>query len=201
MGWNRLSEKEQDIAIITWYEILLDAGVPFEHYGDCYRSAQQRKHETVAQGKDPSIVTPIDLCVEWRKIKDLHAELDNTRLLPGNAAASCLRCFGTGKEEMQDGTVRSGCQHLPISEEERRDRQAAAIQRGADLMKEALKSVGNPKPVERKPEDKGIVLHCTSCGRKQSSWLGWDAGDSCGLLLFGASLDGERVTCGGVMTQ
>lgn len=205
MGWNRLSQSnrpdeensEQDVAIFAWYEILLDAGVPSERWNDCYRSAQARKSEMIREGKQREIVAPNDLCVEWLKIRDLHQELDNTRLLTENASGTCLRCFGTGKEEMLDGTVKPGCEHLPISEEEERERKAAAILRGAEIMKEAMKHVGNPKPVERKPEDKGPVLQCSDCGRKQSSWLGWREGDPCNVLFDGVSLDGSPVTCTG----
>lgn len=184
MSWNRLSENEQDVTILTWFEILSDAGVPVERYSDCYRSAQQRENERRAQGKDRQTVTPNDLAVEWSKIKDLHYELDKSRLLAENAAGTCLRCYGTGKEEMEGGTVREGCKHLPIEKDEAERRQQAAIERGAQMMKEAMKRIGNPKPVQRGSKFVDILMECSYCHRRaHNDGVMWKDGDECGALL------------------
>jgi ribosomal protein L44E len=193
MGWNRLPQSdnpdeensEQDVAIITWFEILADAGVPPERFVDCYRAAQARENERRAQGKERQIVTPNDLVVEWRKIKEMHGELNGVRMLEANAAGTCLRCYGTGKEEMLDGTVRDGCRHLPMDEEEKRRRQEAALERGAQMMREAMKRVGNPQPQPaQKPKFVNIRMECNSCHRRvDSDGVMWKDGDTCGGFL------------------
>jgi hypothetical protein len=190
MGWNRLLQSsepgensEQDVAIITWYEILSDAGVPRERWADCYRSAQQRRNEQLAQGKKAEgMLTPNDLVVEWLKIKELHSELDGARLLPEHAKGTCQKCFGTGMERMSDGSVRPGCLHEP-GDEPKQDRGVAFNQ--AAYMRAALKKIGNPKPVETAPvkEKHGAILRCSSCAREATTAEGWKAGDTCGAPL------------------
>jgi hypothetical protein len=173
MGWNRLPQSknpeeensEQDVAIITWYEILVDAGVPEERWMNCYRSAQQRENERRRQGKERQIVTPNDLVVEWDKIKELHYELDKSRLLPENAASACQRCFGTGKEEMPDGSVKDECSHLPLSAADIEER-AQAKARSIEFMREAMKKMSAPKPAApQKPRFVNIRMKCNGCGR------------------------------------
>jgi ribosomal protein L44E len=190
IGWARLNEKEQDITIITWFEICSDAGMRLEQYTPCYRAAQQRKRELVTQGQPLTIVTPHDLCAELDRVRAMHAELDKTRLLPENAAKACEACYGTGWRRMPNGSVKFGCTHegltpteenrIAQSDEERR----AGVKRQAELMREAMKSVGRPKPaaVEHEPMPKMVQLVCDSCGRK-AKLLYREEGQRCGEFL------------------
>jgi hypothetical protein len=181
MGWNRLPENEQDIAILTWFEILSDAGTPPERYSDCYRSAQQRESERRGQGKERQIITPNDLAVEWLKIKDLYSEIDETRLLPEHASGTCRKCFGTGMERMPDGSVRPGCRHEPGAEPERK--RGVTFDQAA-VMRAALRMIGS-KPVEVEPfkDNVGQPLRCSSCGREANTVEGWTAGEVCNAPL------------------
>jgi hypothetical protein len=193
-GWNRLQQGkvdeagnyvpgEQDAAIITWYEILVDGGVPSERWNDCYRSAQQRRNELKLRGKKvEGIMEPNDLVVEWIKLKDLHNELDKTRMLPAHAAGTCLKCLGTGFERMPGNTVRPGCLHEP-GPEPQQDRGVAFDQ--AAVMRAALKRIGNPQPVASAPvkERHGQLLRCSSCRREATTVEGWSAGDTCAAAL------------------
>jgi hypothetical protein len=191
MGWNRLPQSdnpdeensEQDVAIITWHEILFDGGVPAERWMDCYRSAQVRENERRANGKERQIVTPNDLVVEWGKIKELHYELDKSRLLPENAASACQRCFGTGKEEMPDGSVKDECSHLPLTTADIEER-AKAKAKSIEFMREAMKKIGTPKPAPIKPAFVNIRMKCNGCGRcVDNDGEMWKDGDVCGAAL------------------
>lgn len=194
MGWNRLAQGtagaggkyvagEQDAAIIAWYEIIADAGVPPERWNDCYRAAQTRKNELKAQGKDSGIVTPGDLVVEWGKIKNLHQEINNVRQLPERAAAACERCGGHGREEMPDGSVREGCEHRPMSNDERDARARRRIEQ-LTAMRADLRKPSPPQPVQAKPKPAaGQVLQCSTCARKVNTLLGWEINETCKMKL------------------
>jgi hypothetical protein len=193
MGWNRLQQSsapgetsEQDIAIITWFEILSDAGIPVESYAACYRSAQQRKSESMAQGGESRIITPNDLAVEWTKVRQMHAEIDKSRLLPTNAAAACQRCFGTGREEMPDGSSKPDCDHSPLTTEEIEER-AAAKARHVEFMREAMKQVrpARPEPREVTQKPKGQLLRCSNpdCGREVNALGGYEIAQVCKDLI------------------
>lgn len=184
MGWNRLSEKEQNIAIVTWYEILVDAGVPIDRFSDCYRSAQQRENEKRREGKEKSIVTPNDLAVEWEKVRKMNHDIDQTRLLPENASTACQRCFGTNKEQMPDGSVKDDCSHLPLTESDIQER-AKAKAAQIELMRDAMKKIGKPKPVQAKSEFFYIPMECNQCHRRIHNPMGeaWKDGDTCGAML------------------
>lgn len=200
MGWNRLPQSdepgkssEQDVHIITWYEILSDAGVPSEHWTACYRAAQQRKNKLMASGVQASIVTPNDLVVEWDGVKRMHAEIDKTRLLPENAAHACMRCFG--KRPAADT-----CDHRPLSKEEldelARERVKEVKQMRADLAsKPAVKSM----PAEEFKMDLSVTYTCTDCARRVKSDFGWNYHDRCNARLPGPVRDGETLGCRGVM--
>lgn len=185
MGWGRLPENEQDIAIVTWFEILSDSGVPSSQWPSCYRSAQQRENERRREGKEKSIVTPSDLAVEWDKVRKMNHGIDQTRLLPENAASACQRCFGTDKEQMPDGSVKDDCGHLPLSETEIKER-AQAKAKSIELMRDAMKKIGTPKPTPAKPEFFNIRMECNSCHRRTDNPMGeaWKDGDTCGVKLI-----------------
>lgn len=206
MGWNRLPQSnsldensEQDVAIITWYEILLDAGVPREYWTDCYRSAQRRKSELKAQGHEAGIVTPNDLVVEWPKVR---RKIDRTHLLPENAAAACQRCYGTGREEMPDGSVKESCDHRPLTREEEIAREAARrheVREQAEKMRASLRPPA-PKLEIVKPKAKGQALLCSECGRKDNTLGGlWYPGDACNWPTVTMKPDGSLVACAGRM--
>jgi hypothetical protein len=190
IGWNALpqtsvkgEQSPQDLAIVSWYEICSDAGMRFEQYTPCYRAAQQRKRELLSQGQQLSIVTPHDLCAELERVRRMHAELDESRLLPENAATACQRCFGTGKEEMPDESVRDGCEHLPLSPDEIKERAKIKAQKIAHMLEEA-KKIGSPKPVARPVEQpKGTPLMCSDCKRKTHTAGGWQVGETCGVMV------------------
>jgi hypothetical protein len=181
MGWGRLPENEQDIAIVTWFEILDDAGVPSDLLAACYRSAQLRESERRKAGKERQIITPNDLAVEWDKIKALNSEIDQTRMLPEHAAGTCRKCYGTGMERMPDGSVRPGCQHEPGAEPER---ERGVTFNQAAVMRTALRRIGS-KPVGVGPikEKGGQPLHCSSCSREANTVEGWTAGETCNAPL------------------
>lgn len=151
----------------------------------------------------------------WRAYQE-HVEevegrddFDPSRLLTDNAAAACKRCYGTGMERMPDGAVRPGCQHAPMTDAEdaeiERNRVADAefVRKQTEFMREALKTVGSPKPpikpVPVKPA--GKTFRCDSCGRDVDAVFGWEAGEECGDLINRAHQDGEIQLCKGRMVE
>lgn len=200
IGWGRLPESEHDIWIVSWFEILHDAGVQPEQYDACYRAAQQRKFEQARQGQALSIVTPIDLCVELARVREMHTELDRTKLLPTNASAGCQRCFGRGFEEMIDGDVRPGCAHEPLTPAEI----AARAKHHADMMAQtfaqakaiaAAKAAAKVAAQETAPPV--VKFACSSCGRRVNSVLGWQLDETCRAKIGGTS-DAPEL-CAGTM--
>jgi hypothetical protein len=201
VGWGRLSEKEHNIAIVAWFEILHDAGVEPAEYSQLYRAAQQHKRELVAQGQPLTIVTPHDLCAELDKIRRMNAELDKARLLPENAAGACLRCGGNGFEVMPDGKVRPGCQHAPVTDEERAQRKQFQAEMIAQALKEARKAKSiRPEPPPRIERVKGETLHCSECPRTVNTLGGWQEGEPCGVAVGrGDGVEGALHRCTGRM--
>lgn len=196
MGWNRLPQSaergkssEQDVHIITWFEILSDAGVPSEHWTACYRAAQQRKNRMMAQGQSPSIVTPNDLVVEWADVKRMHAEIDKSHLL-ANPDRDCLRCFGTDPN----------CPHDKLTAEEEMKYRAEMADKAAE-MRAALKQMTSVKtmPAVESKMDLSVTYTCTACGRKAKSDFGWNYHDTCNVRLPGPVRVGETWGCRGVM--
>lgn len=191
MGWNRLVEKEQDIAIITWFEILVDAGVPFERWTDCYRSAQQRRNELLASAQTvDGMLKPADLVVEWQKIKDFHNELDESHLLPANAVGACKRCTKEGLEIHADGSIGGVCDHRPLTSEEI---EAAARQR-TEFLTEMRRQAHERAELHRKAQEearrreeeakpKGDALACSGCNRTVTTLAGWTASERCGVEI------------------
>jgi hypothetical protein len=136
-----------------------------------------------------------------RFLAEREGQLDKSRLLPENAAAACERCFGTGMEEMPDDTVRPGCEHKPMTDDERRER----IERGRAIMREAIRNIAKPMPAEPEPApvEFHVEIHCTDCNRKDSTAAGWKIGEVCGARLPGPvrlELD-ERLACSGKMVN
>lgn len=211
MGWNALpqtsvsgQQSPQDLAIISWFEICSDAGMRLEQYQPCYRAAQSRKRELLAQGKELTVVTPYDLCAELDRVRAMHRELDNTRLLPETAASVCPRCDGTEWERMPDGSRRKGCKHEFADE----DAAAYIVERDAELvktkaaeMRDALSKMATVKsiPVERIADKLTVVYRCEACGREGSSEFGWNSLDVCGQRLPGPVREDERLGCPGRM--
>lgn len=186
-GWQPLPTDDHNRMVAAFYEILEGAKVPPEMYDACYQAYMQHRSELKAQGKDPGVMAADDLVAEWWKVRRLNQEIDKTRLLPEYNLASCQRCFGTGKEEMPDGSVRENCEHLPFAEGEIEER-AKAKAKAIEFLRESAAKIGSPKPVETvKP--KYQKLACSACGRKSSTYFGWTVGETCGQLIS------EGVTC------
>lgn len=191
-GWQPLPTDDHNRTVMAFHEILDGAKVPPSMYGSCYQAYMQRRAELKSEGKDVGPMAADDLVAEWWRIRRLNQEIDNTRLLTANASGTCRRCYGTGKEEMEDGTVRDGCEHLPMDEEENRARTAAAIQRGVQFVRDATAKIGNSKPSTLKlVEDQGQRLKCSACGRKVNTLMGWQAGETCGRLIDDKPCDGQ----------
>jgi hypothetical protein len=217
MGWNALpqtsvrgEQSPQDLAIISWFEICSDAGMRLEQYNPCYRAAQQRKRELLAQGKELTVVTPHDLCAELDRVRAMHAELDKTRLLPSRARGACSRCFGTGFERMPNGSVRPGCTHDEWTGEdeaelERNEEQIRAdVRRQAEIMREALNAVGRPKPVavdRPAPPPAGHWLKCSKCPRPKVNVLYFEPGQVCKELLNRGHDEGGLKFCDGTLER
>lgn len=200
-GWSPLPLSDQIAMVAAWFEILESARVPARMYNACYLSAMQRRAELKAEGKELSGLTVDDLVAEWSKIRRVNDEINSTqKLLPENAGAACQRCFGTGKEEMPDGSVRPDCRHLPLTREERRER-AQAKARQIEFIREAVKKVGAPKPAVSASlvAPRGERFQCSACGRVVNSLGGWRLGETCKALFVGPTLDGDLLTCRGQM--
>lgn len=202
---------EDHLAMVAvWLEILDAEGVPTEGFEPAYKAEMNRRVELKRQGgKDLPPMTADDLAARWREIRDINAQIDGFgRLLPENAAGACVRCFGTTWERMPDGSVRHGCSHVPLTDEEERamqenrERDAALARDGVEFMREALKKVGAPKPPTdrpapvHKPADRFLV--CGGCRRKvNTTFMRFEPGDACGDLLNRGTHEGEPKLCGG----
>lgn len=186
-GWQPLSETDHDLTIAAWFEVLSDNGVPVEHYGDCYKSAMRRRVELKAEGRDVMPLSADDLVVEWRSLKDRiePREVNGRKLLAENNAGTCQRCFGTGREQMPDGSVKEDCSHAPFSEGEVAER-AEAKAKMIQFVREAAAKI-TPKPIEtpkpKEPITAKIRMQCSACGRKVTSLEGWRFGETCGALI------------------
>lgn len=161
--------------------------MPPERWNDCYRSAQQRRSELKQQGKAvDGIIEPNDLAAEWAKIRNMHAEIDKSRLLPENAKGACQRCFG----------ARDDCPHTPLTKEEEDALIRERVQQ-IEAIRESLKyskPVAVP-PVEVKPTYRKLV--CDACGRRVSTLQGWTDGEACGDIVD--STDPEKpILCDGI---
>jgi len=162
MGWNRLPEKEQNIAIIAWFEVLSDAGVSPARYRDCFRAAQQREVKRRADGKEKSIITAHDLAAEWANVQKMNREIDGINLLPANASAACTRCYGVQPH------VRF-CDHVfpevtdadDLTSDDPQVRAAAQAEE-ARKVQDAIRNLGIAKQIDRD-------LQCSRCGHRDNT--------------------------------
>jgi ribosomal protein L44E len=189
--------------VAAWLEILEVSGVPVEHYEACYRAARQSQIERAALGEEVLPLSADDLAVEWIKIRNLNAEIErqSVKMLAEVNPRHCLRCYGTGKEEMSDGTSRAGCAHLPVSEEEQAERTRLQIER-VKFAREQAKRIGAPKPpsTERPKPAPGLSFKCSSCGRVLLVLREPD-GQPCGDLLNRGHDEGELKFCDGTLEK
>lgn len=131
---------------------------------------------------------------------------DKARLL-GNGRERCERCYGTGMEELDDGTTKPGCEHLPLSDSDKANRRLLQAMRFEELRKN-MRKVGRPRPVEGPPapkRPKGDTLKCDDpkCGREVDTYfLHFEPGDTCGGLLNRYTSDeGEPELCKGMFKK
>lgn len=111
---------------------------------------------------------------------------DKGRLLE-DGRAQCERCFGTGQEEMSDGSVRDGCEHLPVTDSERADLSLMRAARIDRIRAEARRRTARARPADAPPtppRPKGDKLVCMNCARViDTYYLRFEPGDRCGALL------------------
>lgn len=190
--------------VCAFYLDLTDAGVPSARWMDCYRAWKARRRQMVREGKQVGPLSADDLIFEWDALQSMHAELDNTRLLPETAATVCPRCDGTGLERMPGGARRPGCKHEFTPDDEAAhiiERDAETVRLKATEMREALSRMASVKamPPERMADKLAVTFTCTECARKVSSEFGWAYNDRCGVRLPGPVREDERLACQGVM--
>lgn len=188
-GWKPLEGDDHTLMIAAWFEVLDSSSVPIEAYDRCYSAALARRAKRKSLGETVMNLSAEDLAVEWPGIRD-KVNASSQRLLCANNAGTCQRCFGTGREEMIDGSVRDGCEHAPLSEEEKETRRLAFAQRMASLRSEMRKV--KSMPVAKPPAEKRQPMECTSCARRVDGREGWQIGETCGALV-------QNVKCLGVM--
>jgi hypothetical protein len=194
-GWQPLESSDQNLTIAAWFQVLKLQGVTVEFYDVCYRAAVTTRAQKRNAGENvPYTLSAEAVASEWPAIREkLDKENPAPLMLTENAAAACQRCFGTGNEEMFDGTSRSGCMHLPMTETERL--QGFAMQ--AQFIKEASQKIGNPvavvTPAKRKQPASHIRMQCSHCSRPANSLEGWQLYEACGRLIA------PETFCPGVM--
>jgi hypothetical protein len=146
----------------------------------------RRRAEHKVNGKELSNLSADDLVSGWYSIRDrFMAELKSraaggAKLLAENNRASCQRCFGTGREQMPDGSTRDTCEHAPITKAEIAER-AAAKARSIQFVRDAARRMApKPVPVLVQPERTPLVrLKCNECGLKTDTRGGWVEGQIC----------------------
>jgi hypothetical protein len=186
----------------AWLEVLDISGVPPEQYEACYSAAVQARAERKAGGEQLSHLTADELAAEWIKIRRLNEEIErqSVKMLAAVNPRHCLRCYGTGKEEMADGTSRPGCAHLPVSDEEQAERTRLQKERIQFAREQARQRVGNPEPfigpVMAVP--RLVRLKCSKCPRTVDR-LHYEAGQVCNDLLNRGQGDGNLKLCDGVL--
>jgi len=120
-GWRVMDPKDSEPMALTWIESLDRERIPFEHYNELYRRSVSLRSQRLAQGLkcDDFSVDMMIAC--WPGLKaDLHQrDIDSGRLLTATAPTQCLRCYGTGLEQIYDEAgnklgVREGCKHEHI---------------------------------------------------------------------------------------
>jgi hypothetical protein len=186
-GWKPLEGSDHTLSIAAWYEVLNAIGVPVEAYDQCYAAAIRRRTTRKTMGETVLTLSAEDLAVEWPAIRD-KANAGSQRLLVASNAGTCQRCFGTGREEMPDGSVRDDCEHTPLSEQEQLQRREAFAAQMADLRSgiRKVRSMPDVKP----PTEKRQPMECTNCARRVDGREGWQVGETCKALVDGANCQG-----------
>ena len=193
-GWQLLNADDQTITVAGWFQVLELQGVPEEAYDACYQSAIITRGIKRAQGQDvPFTLSAEAVASEWPRLKE-KAEKANPgpRMLVANNLGTCQRCFGTGQEQMPDGSVRPGCTHEPLTEYDvaiRAEGKAAAIQ----FIRDGAKMIF-PKPILRAkpaPDKSHVRFQCTACGRRVNGAAGWQLGEECKQLVNAVKCIGE----------
>ena len=202
-GWQPLPQDDQLAMTAVWLEVLDISGVPAEQYEACYAAAVQARAERKANGEQLSHLTADELAAEWLKIKRMNDELRveemKHRALAEVNPGSCLRCFGTGREEMPGGGVREDCDHTPLSDEERAARDEEKRER-LNWLREQAKQVGRPKPVvvDRPKPPAGVWLKCDKCPNRVNV-LYYEVGQTCRQFLNRGDNQAEPVFCDGTL--
>lgn len=205
----------EDTDMIVQTFLPITRSVPLNRLYESYVGAVEAR----APGNNFQI-TAGEIVQAWRVLEgriemESKGAYDDSRALPSRAAAACSRCQGTGWERMPDGTRRKGCLHdewTPEDERELRgnaEDRAAQIKRGAEMMKEVLKTVGSPKPApaEVRAKVRGTALRCSnpSCPRHRggefvNTLYGFEEGGRCGELLNRGSNEPDLEFCEGRMS-
>jgi ribosomal protein L44E len=200
-NWQAQSDADHNLTVAAWLEILDIAGVPVRHYESCYKAARQTQIECQAAGESVGPLGADELAAEWIKIRRLNEEIERTsvKMLAEVNPRHCLRCYGTGDEEMSDGTVRKGCAHEPLSDDEKAERNRLQRER-VRFAREQAAHIGRPKPpvVERPKAPPMLSLTCSNCGRKVQR-LYCEEGQTCGDLLNRGQGEGELKLCDGTL--
>lgn len=122
-GWNPWDNKTQLAAIASFVHSLDIENIPAAAYGELYERILQLRAEAIANGKQiPSFGVELMLsCWPSLKAELRQREIDSGRFLTATAPTQCLRCYGTGLEQMYDDVgnklgVREGCKHEYIDE-------------------------------------------------------------------------------------
>ena len=120
--------------------------IPVRHLYECYVAGLEARH-----GGNNFQITAVEMVHAWKGLQGrLEKELIvGRKLLPEHAATACQRCFGSGREEMPDGSVRAGCEHIPFTPEELKERAQAKAKMIQSLRAQArqiraAKSLPNP---------------------------------------------------------
>lgn len=187
----------EDVDIIAQAMLPVTRSVPVNQLYPSYLVAMENR-----QPGNNFQITGIEILQGWRAIQDKNETYGTSqtgqKLLPENAAKACLRCFGTGKEQMLGGGVKESCDHRPLTEAEDR----ARIQERLNQIEKMRAQIHKPAPSKLeivKPKVKAQKLQCTVCGRKVSTFVGWQPGEVCGLPTGTHKDDGSPVTCEGKM--
>jgi len=203
-GWQPLSDDDHDLMVAAWLEVLSVAGVPVEQFDACYRAARQTQIEARAKGGDAGPLGADDLAAEWIKIRQFNDEMSREEMKHRQLAAvnprHCLRCYGTGKEELVDGSVREGCVHTPMSDEEAAERTRLQRERIQFAREQAKRQIGAPKePMQGPPKPPpGVWLTCSKCPRKVNV-LHYEPGERCNDFLNRGDNQAEPVFCDGTL--
>lgn len=191
-GWQLLSKDDQNLTIAAWFQVLKLQGVTMEFYDVCYRAAIATRAAKRSAGADvPFTLAAEAVAAEWPGIKAKleEGEPGKPLQLVARNATGCERCWGSGHEQMIDGTVRDGCLHEPLLMAERDVFRARRLEY-QKVMSEALLKIGTPTPVvqpfvKKKQKPTMLRMQCSHCGRRVNSLEGWQMHERCSIPLKG----------------